>query len=135
MDPGWVASASRERAGDDVEHRRDDQAEDGPIMPKKRAVPSAWRISAAAPVAIASGSAPKMKANEDRAHADLGRLDRHFARGSRRRQYLCPGATMEERSRRRPRRAPRCSSRAATGEVLIRPGINLQIGPLAFPIA
>jgi hypothetical protein len=55
-----------------------------------------------------------MKANEDRAHADLGRLDRHFARGSRRRQYLCPGATMEERSRRRPRRAQACSSRAAT---------------------
>jgi hypothetical protein len=47
-----------------------------PIMPKNTAVPRAWRISAAAPVAIASGSTPKMNANEDRAHADLRRLDR-----------------------------------------------------------
>src|SRR6266849_6795231 len=33
-------------------------------MPKKTAVPSAWRISAPAPVASASGTTPKMKAKD-----------------------------------------------------------------------
>ena len=35
-----------------------------PIMPKNTAMPSAWRISAPAPLANASGATPKMKANE-----------------------------------------------------------------------
>ena len=35
-----------------------------PSMPKNTAVPSAWRISAPAPVASASGTTPKMKAND-----------------------------------------------------------------------
>ena len=35
-----------------------------PSMPKNTAVPRAWRISAPAPVASASGTTPKMKAND-----------------------------------------------------------------------
>ena len=66
-------------------------------MPKNTAVPSAWRISAPAPVAITSGSTPRMKAKR-------GHQDRPQARR----------APLRPRPRSGPRHAPRSACANST---------------------